>query len=342
MLVPRLKADSKSSFQLSKSQISIIEQIEDKLRNNQYCLIMRNCPLCDEAKNDVVAEKDRFGLSVTTVLCYGCGLLYTNPVMRLADYEHFYKNYYRELYSENKEGTQSIFESQSRHGNSIYRFLSMKGLKKKGLVLEIGCGCGGILAAFRDRDHPTIGYDLNQDFLFVGQKKLLDLRVGTILDHPINQLVDVIIYSHVLEHVLNIQEELEEISTRLKEDGLLYVECPGILSIPKNYLRDLQLYLQNAHLVHFNLNLLVGMLAKNGFELVEGNEKVEAVFKKAKKQSVRPNEKLAVTDFLVRNELKYNTFFARIKKITIMNLSLIFRTIGLYDLAKDLYKKLNF
>ena len=134
MLVPRLKADSKSSFQLSKSQISIIEQIEDKLRNNQYCLIMRNCPLCDEAKNDVVAEKDRFGLSVTTVLCYGCGLLYTNPVMRLADYEHFYKNYYRELYSENKEGTQSIFESQSRHGNNIYRFLSMKGLKKKGSI----------------------------------------------------------------------------------------------------------------------------------------------------------------------------------------------------------------
>lgn len=68
----------------------------------------------------------------------------------------------------------------------------------------------------------------------------------------------------------------------LADDGLLYVEVPGVMSLHERrvYAFDYLRYVTHAHIYHFNLVSLADQFSRAGFELVYGNEEVEAVFRK--------------------------------------------------------------
>jgi len=79
----------------------------------------------------------------------------------------------------------------------------------------------------------------------------------------------------------------------LNPEGMIYIEVPGIYSIPKNY-PDFLRYLQNAHLYYFTLSSLTQIVNKNGFELVFGDEYIRAIFKQSEtKVHANYNEKSA-------------------------------------------------
>jgi hypothetical protein len=144
--------------------------------------------------------------------------------------------------------------------------------------LEIGCGAGGILDSFRDAGAQVMGFDLGADYLKYGVKEHhLRLECGTIEDYHETRKPDIIIYSHVLEHLSSSVDELKRIKELCHEGTLVYIKVPGILSIHKTY-GDFMRYLQNAHLYHFSLGTLNNLLSQNGFTLVSGNEQVRSLF----------------------------------------------------------------
>lgn len=64
----------------------------------------------------------------------------------------------------------------------------------------------------------------------------------------------------------------------MKEDGIVYIEVPGLLKIHETYI-DILNYFQNAHIRHFSLGTLQQVMSKQGYELLEGNEDVQSVFR---------------------------------------------------------------
>jgi SAM-dependent methyltransferase len=152
------------------------------------------------------------------------------------------------------------------------------------LVVEIGCGAGGILQAFADAGYRVIGADLGAENLAYGRSRGLDLRNGDLfsLVEEIDEKPALIIYSHVLEHIREPGRTLERVRQTLAEDGHLYVEVPGVKDVRSNVFQgDFLKTFHLAHIYNFSLLTLTNLAGKHGFSLVAGDEKIRSVFKRA-------------------------------------------------------------
>lgn len=254
MLHQRFVYDKKEAVNLNKFQIATRNNILAKIESNIYQMEETQC-ICGNNNYEVLAKKDKYGLPVRTVICKNCGLVYTNPRMTMESYNTFYQNEYRKLY--NKEVIPfKFYQYQVARGQYIIEFLKSNKVNFNGKVLEIGCGAGGILEVFKKEGCDVTGIDLGEEYINYGRKKGINLLTGTSKDLLKNHMesFDLIILSHVLEHFLNINEELAIIYKLLKETGFLYLEVPGLKSLRNNL--DFLLYLQNAHTYHFTLDTL--------------------------------------------------------------------------------------
>ena len=190
---------------------------------------------------------------------------------------------------------------------ALISLFSQMGLKKLAevAVLEVGCGAGGILATFKEQGHCVVGIDLGSEYVQYGsQTHGLDLRVAYLKDLSIDFVPDLIIYSHVMEHILDPLVEMAEIQRRCGENTLVYIEVPGLKNIHKAYQMDVMKYYQNAHSVHFTLGSLSVMMSKCDFALSAGDEYVHAIYKLGNEVSSAKNEYDTTRQYLITTENK--------------------------------------
>src|SRR5690606_37611849 len=116
----------------------------------------------------------------------------------------------------------------------------------------------------------------------------LDLRAGSLSDLELPRPADLVIYSHVLEHIPDVRDELRRIRSLLAPGGLLYVEVPSARHIRRAYRGDFLRLLQNAHTFHFTLRSLRNLLLAEGFECLQGDETVRAVFRASETAASEP------------------------------------------------------
>ena len=282
MLLKRLKNDNKSELKLNTLQKKMKAQVSKKLDDGVYQFEDIQCPVCDNNHKESIGEKDRYGLSYNTNICMECGLVYTDPRMTQSSFNEFYNIEYRKLYVGKESVTDDFFYAQKNKGERIYTYLQENNLikNKSSFVLEIGCGAGGILSVFERKGHRVKGTDLGKEYIEYGIKKHnLDLEVGFLADIILKEKPDIIIYSHVVEHILDLNSELQTIKNTINEDTIVYIEVPGLKEIHKNYQSNILRYFQNAHTFHFTLESLTNLFSKNGFELICGNQFVQSAFR---------------------------------------------------------------
>lgn len=309
-----------------------------------YKLEAQSCCICGDIDGDLVSERERFGLVNSTVLCTSCGLLRTDPALRPEDYAHFYYHSYRTLYFEEKYATDSFFELQKRGAQPIIEFLSKSiALPGNSLMLDVGCGSGGMVRAFIDRGYRGIGIDYDVNYLQKGQEHNLDLREGNVFSFQNAEKPRLVIYSHVLEHVHDPNIELQAVKKQIHDDGYLYVELPGIKrDLRAVYKADLIRFLHIAHLHHFTLKTLTNLLQRNGFEFVAGNENIQSVWKKGDVRNDIASDYKTVRAYLVQTEkfrrpLMIKAFlYLRVFQTA----GFLLRKVGLYGAARNAYRKL--
>lgn len=309
MKLARLKNDGKPELRLNQVQKSMKEQIEERINKKEYVFEEIDCPICKTDHCEKLGEKDRYGLYYPTVICKSCGLIYTKPRMTQDSYNKFYNSEYRKLYVGTESPSDSFFRAQQKKGKRIYNFLLDNNIinHKSLQVLEIGCGAGGILYHFKNNGHKVTGVDLGEEYLNFGIKNYnLDLHTGTLATLSINEKPDLIIYSHVLEHILDLQKEIELMKEHAHDKTAIYIEVPGIKEIHKNYKMNILRYFQNAHTYHFTLSTLKNLMIQHGFEFINGNEFVMSIFRNSCSDisSDITNDYPAVINYIEKNERK--------------------------------------
>lgn len=99
--------------------------VHDKIDRGVYQLESAPC-ICGYGLYDVIAETDRYGLPLKTVICQSCGLLRTEPRLDAAALSNFYAREYRDLYMGPEYGyMETYFADMVRRGNEILRVLRM-------------------------------------------------------------------------------------------------------------------------------------------------------------------------------------------------------------------------
>lgn len=317
MLRNKYKNDKIPFFNLNDTQIQAKKEVEDKINNGIYTFEATRCPICNDEKHfETLAKKDRYGLEYNTVICKKCGLLRTNPRMNQEAYNQFYDKEYRRLYTSSDTSSDIFFEEQYNHGQHILNIIKEAGLVKDftdQYIVEIGCGAGGILKAFRDNRAHITGLDLGQSYLNYGIKKYnLSLYNSSIHNYQFDRSPDIIIYSHVLEHILDLDTEIKRIKEISNENTIIYIEVPGLLNIHNTYKSEFLMYLQNAHTYHFSLESLKNLFSKYKYETIYGEEYVRAIFRYNPNEDVEsfinlyPIHKKYLVQLKNRKEVLYN------------------------------------
>jgi ubiquinone/menaquinone biosynthesis C-methylase UbiE len=97
-----------------------------------------------------------------------------------------------------------------------------------GMVLDVGCGIGEVANHVRDRT-KYLGVDINPYCVDYLKEKGLWAKQGSAYEIPLtNSSVDVVIMSHVLEHLEQPHKALAEISRVLRNNGFLIIIVPMI------------------------------------------------------------------------------------------------------------------
>jgi SAM-dependent methyltransferase len=334
MISKRFDFNPTSILKLNDIQVEAKKKVEYKIQSGKYKFEMKKCQVCDSSTHEELAKRDRYGLQHTTVICSNCGLVYTNPQMSLDSYDEFYNSEYRDLYVGSSSTTDLFFKRQIKKGQSIYNYIKENSdvvLNDKTKVLEIGCGAGGILQFFKQKGCCVKGIDIGGKYLEYGiEKHSLDLTKGTLHTLDLKFKPDIIIYSHVLEHITELNAEIGLIKKIISLETLLYIEVPGMKMIHKTYKRDFLLYLQNAHTFCFSLSSLNNLLSKNGFKLLKGNESIQSIFVPHENIKSRHTNDLEPTiEYLQKIEKSRRLYF-----FSIINLKNRFKTLIIYILTK--------
>jgi 2-polyprenyl-3-methyl-5-hydroxy-6-metoxy-1,4-benzoquinol methylase len=313
MKLPRLKNDKLPEIRLNRLQIEMKKNIDQKVKKAVYQFEKIKCPICLVDDSELIGEKDRYGLYFPTNICVSCGLIYTSPRMNQQSYGEFYNNEYRKLYGGSDKPTNHFFLEQKWRGKQIYSFLeNVENFNPESLfVLEVGCGAGGILGFFKEKGAEVLGIDLGEEYIEYGKQiHNLNLFTGALNEIEIKKKPDLIIYSHCLEHILDVSNEIELIKKISKKETIIYIEIPGVKNIHINYDMNILKYFQNAHTFHFTLETLSNLMGKSGFKLLAGNQKVQSAFVLDNKNINKNNDYNNVVNYieLIERKRKYYSF----------------------------------
>ena len=288
ILSSRYRNDGVESLFLNEVQISARLSIATKINEGVYQIREVSCPICKATLGISLAHKDMYGIPMGTKVCGRCGQVYTWLRFDDETMNTIYNNEYRAIDRGVDMPVESFFAHERTKGELILRRLSQAGLLTQGshLIAEIGCGAGGVLAPFRDEGHRVLGVDINESYIKYGRETHgLELHKGTLqelIDHLSNLRLTptVVIYEQTLQHITKIDEELTVLRDFLEIGSFLYVAVPGLRNIEQHYNANFLRYLQFPHLLHFELAGLTRLLKSYGFMLVEGNEVIQAIYRR--------------------------------------------------------------
>jgi SAM-dependent methyltransferase len=232
----------------------------------------------EDGEDTTIGEIDRYGLPFRTVVNMTSGLIRTDPYYNQEWLSLFYKDFYRDLYSNKNSISHSSILAEQINRGGYYFSITKKFLKPHEDILEIGCGMGGLLIPFKLAGHHVEGIDLGDEYINIGKQFNLDLFVESITDVVAKKKkYSFVILSHLIEHIPDLGTFFNNLKAILSENGKIFIAVPGIKSMHKAYNNDLQTYLQNAHCWAFSKNTLSAFLNKMGFKIDYCDETIYCV-----------------------------------------------------------------
>ncbi len=225
------------------------------------------CPLCGAPTSSVLYGR----ADVRVVLCESCGLVYLNPRMSQEARGTFYEESYQKQRNRVEDVAAAIVRAKQPklyQKNLTKAEYFMPFIQKGSRVLDIGAGYGGLLAAIREKTGAIVeGIEPGIIGSEVGRRGFGLSVATTNLDEFLKTshgTYDCVIMSHVLEHVGDPKGSLRGVRTLLKENGMLWLAVPNILTPDDAPNR----FFHMEHLFYFSPRTLVHMLEEAGFAVV--------------------------------------------------------------------------
>ena len=281
LISEKYQDDGKPTHRSFTKVEATIKEIDYILRTRQPSVRKphEKCPLCGGNNAVIFAKKTSEGLPVNRQICSNCGLVYLAEYLLPEFAEEFYsKFYYRLLYR--GVSAESLFENRistkafswKRH-QYVKEYLG-KSYEDVKLVIEIGCNDGCNLYPYHLEGKTVIGCDFDEERINLGRQVGMTIHkgdVGVLLEKGYQ--ADIVILSHVIDHLTHPLEILKKIKTILTSKGILYIENPGI------YCEGNLLGLSRFEFTYwFELGTLQDLLDLGGFNLMLGDETIRSIF----------------------------------------------------------------
>jgi len=249
----------RSVMPLSPTQQKFLEDVERKLRAGDFRLTNEACP-CQLAKandDDIsIAQIDRYGLALNSVLCSVCGTVRIDPYLDEQSLSDFYAHFYQQMYGRNTNLPHLFSYQRIHYGQRIAECYQYR-LFNDSAVLEIGCGTGSALLPFADRGCFVAGCDFSDELVKHGTSQgVKNLWTGTLDEAPPDaaRRYDLIYLFHVLEHVSEPAALLSQLRSKLTLEGRILAVVPDLFRIDshRNPAGDALKFLHIAHKYNYS------------------------------------------------------------------------------------------
>ena len=212
---------------------------------------------------DFSVSGEEFELLLDTEL----NMLRTHPEPR--DLENYYNS---EAYISHTDSSKTLVDK-------LYQYIKRRTLRKKvrlinkyttsnKTLLDIGAGTGSFLESAKYNGWETFGIEPNKKARDLAINKSLDLKAS--IDLLEKKGFQVITLWHVLEHLPNLDLQINKIVSLLNEDGALILAVPNFQSYDAKYYGEYwAAYDVPRHLSHFSQLSIKKLFTQNGMRIVE-------------------------------------------------------------------------
>jgi 2-polyprenyl-3-methyl-5-hydroxy-6-metoxy-1,4-benzoquinol methylase len=219
------------------------------------------CPICEHDDTLPVARQLKGGVTIITVACRQCGLVYHNPVM------------------DDRDRQKAAVSSRQWHTGAVDNARQLRKLEKRwqlqwplmqpfcgsgARVLEIGCGLGLVGGQLKSRGAEVWAVEPDPDQAAYARQHF-GLEVVPLHFEDVSfagQQFDLIVASHVIEHFPDPLGFLRQLLAYAHPETRLFLETPNILAPKVSYRR----MFSPAHNFYFAPETLGWLLAKAGWQ----------------------------------------------------------------------------
>lgn len=240
---------------------------------DRLALIMaKHCEICgsDEISYFLGAKSLDFLLSETYAYwkCERCGFVFLNNQPVVSGEPNIYDE--SGYYSRTQHRFSKLLNGITRY---FYKWrcqvISRHVNKRKGVLLDVGCGKGKFLVEAMKHGWKTFGIEPTRTSFEVAKGYGLEVIAKTLFEVCFApKTFDVVTLWHVFEHIRSPGKVLSILNTWLKDDGLVVIAVPNIESLQAKFGKALWFNLDPPrHLYHFSPKTLKLILEKNGFDV---------------------------------------------------------------------------
>lgn len=196
-------------------------------------------------------------------------LLKTHPQPSLENLPKYYES---DDYISHTDGKRSMFEK-------VYHFIKRKAIRdkvslitklqpQKGALLDIGAGTGDFLQEAKNQNWLCTGIEPNE------KAKSMAIQKGVSFAPDLasleNHSFDVITMWHVLEHVPDLEKQIQELKRLLKTSGTIVIAVPNYKSFDaQHYGKFWAAYDVPRHLWHFSKTAIEKLFAGENMKLIK-------------------------------------------------------------------------
>ena len=253
--------------------IRILNAVHNSLLNTSTA-----CPSCGSLSAHIIADKDgKTNEKLITVSCNQCGLGRIDPLPTDQELADWYANHYRQLYKSSVQPALRHVLRAGRNALGRWNWLSQNSVGLESLQnrqtkrsLDIGSSSGEFVFLMHLLGFEAKGIEPHVGYATYAREMLgVDTRNGT-LQHCLSNeepgSLDVISMFHVLEHLPEPVSALRTMGSKLKPEGLIYIEVPNALRLCSPHYMFFR-----AHTLYFTGPTLRNLLEVAGFKIVSHN-----------------------------------------------------------------------
>jgi 2-polyprenyl-3-methyl-5-hydroxy-6-metoxy-1,4-benzoquinol methylase len=232
------------------------------------------CPVCKHTGfSEYLKVTDHF-LSreqFTIVSCDHCGFRFTNPRPDKNEIMRYYESADYISHNAKKKDLLSWVYKVVRSVNVRNKYNLIKRHSKGNRLIDIGCGTGELLDYCSGKGYQVTGIEPNETARnFAVQTHGLAVYPESYLDDPGIGKYDIVTLWHVLEHVHELANRMQQIHKLLDKEGTLIIAVPDSDSWDAVHFSEYWAALDvPRHLYHFTPDTLKLLAENNGFRIVE-------------------------------------------------------------------------
>jgi 2-polyprenyl-3-methyl-5-hydroxy-6-metoxy-1,4-benzoquinol methylase len=244
----------------------------------------RACPICLAGERHYL-HTQRFVLPTghplasgyDVVECQQCGFVFANTSVTQEDYDVFYAKFSKYEDGQTSTGAgDSAWDARRLHDTAMA--IAARTASKNARILDLGCANGGLLAAFQTLGFARlVGVDPSPVCARITQEKLgVEAHAGSIYALPALGSFDMIILSHVMEHLSDLRTAATVAAGLLAPGGTLYVEVPDATRYTEFLVAPFQDF-NTEHINHFSPRSLANVFASAALvPSEEGRKNIES------------------------------------------------------------------